>query len=296
MRTRIKLSTVAGFAALLAFSSWSALAQSGNPAPVTSSSPHDEDVLYLAAGGPGPEGPVGPIAFVSFEGGFEGKTVTGVPFTATVSVQNSQVLADGNQIQNTSTGTLARDSQGRTRRDLTLPAIGPVATAGKSAPHVSMINDPVGKVHYMLDPDKKEAHQMSGHRHKGGGHGGPAGAAVLAGSRGEEADQANVTSNSLGTKTINGVSATGTLATRTIPAGAIGNQKPIVITTERWYSAELQTVVLTKTSDPRMGEFVRQLSNIQRQEPDASLFQVPADYTIVKGPARRILHNQPTGE
>jgi hypothetical protein len=45
-----------------------------------------------------------------------------------------------------------------------------------------------------------------------------------------------------------------------------------------------------------MGEFVRQLSNIQRQEPDASLFQVPADYTIVKGPARRILHNQPAGE
>lgn len=297
MRTRTKCFAAAGLAATLAFSGWSAFAQSGTPAPLGPPPPHDEDVLYLAAGSPGPDGPVGPIAFVSFEGGFEGKTVTGVPFTASVSVQNSQVLADGNQIQNTSTGTLARDSQGRTRRDMTLPNFGPMATAGKTPPHVSMINDPVAKVHYMLDSDKKEAHQMSGHGHKGGGrHHGPEAAAVRAGSADEKSDQANVATTSLGTQTVNGVSATGTRTTRTIPAGAIGNQKPIVITTERWYSAELQTVVMTKTSDPRMGEFVRQLTNIQRQEPDASLFQVPADYTIVKGPAKRIFHNQPTGE
>lgn len=159
-----------------------------------------------------------------------------------------------------------------------------------------MINDPVANVHYMLDPDKKEAHQMSGRGHKGGMHGGPEGVAIRAGSRGEEPDQANVTTTSLGTKSIDGVSANGTLVTRTIPAGAIGNQKPIVITTERWYSPDLQIVVMTKTSDPRMGEFVRQLTNIQRTEPDASLFQVPADYTIAQGPAKRIFHNQPPSE
>jgi len=113
--------------------------------------------MYLATGGPGPEGPVGPIAFVSFEGGFEGKTVTGAPFTATVSVQNSQVLSDGNQIQNTSTGTLARDSQGRTRRDMTLPAIGPWSTSGQAAPHVVFINDSVASTQYFLDPDRKIA-------------------------------------------------------------------------------------------------------------------------------------------
>jgi hypothetical protein len=293
MRTRTKYLAPAGLAAALAFSAWTAFAQSGNPAPA-GPPPHDEDVMYLATGGPGPDGPVGPIAIIGFEGGFEGKTVSGLPFTATVSVQNSQVLADGNQIQNTSTGTLARDSQGRTHRDMTLPAIGPMA--GRSAPHVSMINDPVANVHYMLDPDKKEAHEMSWHGHKDGRHGGPKGAAIRAGSHGEEPDQANVTTTSLGVKTFNGVSATGTLVTRTIPAGAIGNQKPIVITNERWYSADLQIVVLSKTSDPRMGDFVRQLTNIQTTEPDPSLFQVPAGYTIVKGDARRAWHHQPPAE
>jgi hypothetical protein len=293
MRTRTKLFAAAGLAVILSFSGWSAFAQSGAPAGPP---PHDEDVMYLATGGPGPEGPVGPIAIISFEGGFEGKTVTGAPFTATVSVQHSQALPDGNQIQNTSTGTLARDSQGRTRRDMTLPAFGPMATAGKSSPHVSMINDPVANVHYMLDSDKKEAHQMSGRGHKGGRHAGPEAFAIQAGSPGEGPDQANVTTTSLGTKTLNGVSAAGTLVTRTIPAGAIGNEKPIVITTESWYSADLQMVVMTKTSDPRMGEFTRQVANIQRQEPDASLFHVPADYTVVQGPGKRMWHPKPADE
>lgn len=294
MRTRTKYFAVAGLAATLAFSGWSAFAQSGAPAGPPS---QEEDVMYLATGGPGPDGQVvGPIAFIGVEGGFEGKTVTGAPFTATVSVQNSQTLSDGNQIQNTSTGTLARDSQGRTRRDMALPAFGSMAAAGKSAPHVSMINDPVANVHYMLDPDKKEAHQMSGRGHKGGGHGGPEGFAIRSGSRGEEPDQANVTTTSLGTQSINGISATGTRTTRTIPAGAIGNQKPIVVTNERWYSPDLQIVVMTKTSDPRMGEFTRQVTNIQRQEPDASLFQVPAGYTIVQGPEKRIWHERPPAE
>jgi hypothetical protein len=96
------------------------------------------------------------------------------------------------------------------------------------------------------------------------------------------------TTTSLGTQMINGVSAEGTRTTRTIPAGEIGNQKPIVITVEKWYSADLQETVLTKRSDPRMGETVRQLTNIQRTEPAATLFQVPSDYTVqVGGPGGR---------
>jgi hypothetical protein len=79
------------------------------------------------------------------------------------------------------------------------------------------------------------------------------------------------------------VSAEGTRITRTIPAGEIGNQKPIVITIEKWYSAELQETVMTKRNDPRMGETVFQLTNIQRTEPAATLFQVPADYTVEQG-------------
>ena len=67
----------------------------------------------------------GDIGFGGFEAGFGGKTVTNAPFTATFSTETTQPLSDGNQIQRTTSGTFTRDSAGRTRRDLTLSAIGP---------------------------------------------------------------------------------------------------------------------------------------------------------------------------
>jgi hypothetical protein len=243
--------------------------------------PPDSNVIYEALGpGPGPLGPDDAIAFVGFEGDLGGKTVTGAPFSASFTTQTTRVLADGNQIRRSTTGTLARDGQGRTRRDLTLPAIGPWAASGKTPPHVILINDTVAGAQFVLQPDSKIARKMQwpprGRFRQGAS---PAG---MPGWQG----RTDVTTTSLGTQTINGVQADGTRYTRTIPAGQIGNEKPIVITTERWYSADLQTTVMTKRSDPRTAETVFQLTNIQRQEPDASLFQVPSDYTVKQGGPR----------
>jgi hypothetical protein len=78
--------------------------------------------------------------------------------------------------------------------------------------------------------------------------------------------------------------AEGTRITTTIPAGDIGNEQPIQIVDERWYSPELQVVVMTRHSDPRFGETTYRLTNIQRGEPSASLFQVPSDYTVKEVP------------
>jgi hypothetical protein len=82
---------------------------------------------------------------------------------------------------------------------------------------------------------------------------------------------------------MNGLPVQGTRTTRTIPVGAIGNEKPIVITVERWYSPDLQMNVMIKRSDPRTGDNVFQLTNIVKAEPDPSLFQVPSDYTVKEG-------------
>jgi hypothetical protein len=82
---------------------------------------------------------------------------------------------------------------------------------------------------------------------------------------------------------IGGVLATGTRRTTTIAAGAIGNERPIKIVSEEWSSPELQILVMTEHTDPRTGRSRYQLSNINRNEPDPSLFQIPADYTIRKG-------------
>jgi hypothetical protein len=88
---------------------------------------------------------------------------------------------------------------------------------------------------------------------------------------------------SLGTQTIEGVNAEGTRATLTIPAGEIGNTLPIEVVDETWYSPELQIIVLTRHRDPRSAETTYRLTNIDRGEPDRSLFEVPADYTVAEG-------------
>jgi hypothetical protein len=95
---------------------------------------------------------------------------------------------------------------------------------------------------------------------------------------------ANEVKEQLGKQIIEGVEAEGTRTTVTIPAGEIGNERPIEIVSERWYSPELQLVVMTRHSDPRTGETTYKLTNINRAEPAKSLFEVPADYTIKEGP------------
>ncbi len=94
----------------------------------------------------------------------------------------------------------------------------------------------------------------------------------------------NANKESLGTQTIEGVQAEGTRVTFTIPAGEIGNEQPINIVSERWYSPELQVVVMTRRSDPRSGETIYRLTNINRSEPARSLFEIPSDYTLREGP------------
>ncbi len=89
----------------------------------------------------------------------------------------------------------------------------------------------------------------------------------------------------LGSQVINGVAADGTRTTMTIPAGQIGNDQPIQVVDEVWRSSELQVIVQSQHSDPRMGTTTYSLTNISRSEPSPTLFQVPPDYTLQDAPA-----------
>ena len=89
-------------------------------------------------------------------------------------------------------------------------------------------------------------------------------------------------SESLGKQNIEGIQSEGTRTTATLPAGAIGNDRPIQTINERWYSPELQTVTMSKHSDPRSGEVTFRLINVIRAEPSPDLFQVPASYRSVE--------------
>jgi hypothetical protein len=119
-----------------------------------------------------------------------------------------------------------------------------------------------------------------------GGRGGPATFAVTG--RGGAMTALNEvagesTKEDLGQQSIEGVAANGTRTTTMIAAGTIGNEQPITIVSEQWFSPDLEMLVLTRHSDPRVGETTYRLTNITRNEPDRSLFQAPPDYTIQEG-------------
>lgn len=231
-----------------------------------------------------------------------GVTVKGAPYSATVVNESVQTLSDGNRIVQSTNGSMARDSQGRTRQTMPLPAIGNLSAA--NAPQLVFIQDPVAQTTYQLNLTDKTAHKMPmpsgppslpelstsarqvttrGFAIAGGGPGaGPQTAMVI---KTQSMDEAGETqSEDLGTQTMEGVAAHGVRTTRTIAAGQIGNDKPINIVTEMWTSPDLQTIVYSKRSDPRMGEQTFQLTNIVRAEPDASQFTVPSDFKMQDGP------------
>jgi hypothetical protein len=154
------------------------------------------------------------------------------------------------------------------------------------------INDPTKHTQYIFTPGKGEATKVM--RSEGNWKEGPqiidlsgtrerhSKQKVIVSVQGARESQQNkesaeqVKHEDLGTQTIEGVSAQGKRETVTIPAGQIGNERPIEIVTETWFSPELHTMVLRKHSDPRMGDSTYRLTDIKRAEPDASLFQPPA--------------------
>ncbi len=251
------------------------------------------------------------FSFIRSEMSFGGKVVKGAPYSAQMVNESVQTLADGNRIVHRNESSVARDSEGRTRREQVLHAIGPWTASGEPQKSI-FIQDPVAGVNYVLEPGAKTARKMTVvtvhssdgpapaealRRHPGpppeiavsGGRGGPGGPGVF-NMRVGGPNRHDAKEESLGKKIIAGVEAEGTRSTITIPAGEIGNEQPILIVSERWYSPQLQTVVMSKHSDPRMGETTFQLTNLSRDEPAHSLFEVPSDYTVKEesGPGVRM--------
>jgi hypothetical protein len=82
----------------------------------------------------------------------------------------------------------------------------------------------------------------------------------------------------LGEQVLEGLLVQGTRMKDTIPAGSMGNERPIEIVTERWYSKDLDAMVLQRFADPRFGETTSRLVNVVLGDPSPDLFQVPQGY------------------
>lgn len=247
------------------------------------------------------EGP-GSFQFISSEMSFDGKVVKGQPYSAEAVTESTQTLSDGNRINHKTSALLYRDGEGRTRREQTLTGIG-AWTADSEPLQFIVISDPVAGVQYHLDPREHVARKMPtpkieiSNKSTGAAEGKPirrqeirivSGSGEAGMGPGPNVFYQNFSTedakiDSLGKQTIEGVVAEGTRSTLTIAAGKIGNEQPIQVVTERWFSPELQVVVMSKHSDPRMGETTYRLTAINRAEPSRSLFEVPADYTVKEG-------------
>lgn len=235
--------------------------------------------------------------------GMDATPVKGAPFCAVVTTEHTQTFADGNRIHTSEASTLCRDGEGRTRRETGLNLLG--AAPQKSDAKLITIIDPVGGYRYFLDPDNKIAHKMAlpspprfARKHVGeagirmkddnmmvyrtAGEPGPDVffGNVVVNKEGHAGNDAPPATENLGDQTFDGIHATGTRMTTTIPSGKMGNEQPINVVSERWYSPELKVTVMTKHSDPWAGELKTQFSSVNTAEPDSSLFTVPADYKV----------------
>ena len=220
-----------------------------------------------------------------------GAVVTGAPYSAEQVFDQTQTLADGTHItQKTLVNKVFRDSEGRTRKER--PIFRGMNGTFEDLVIVEIV-DPVSGFRYILDPYNHVAHRFAPPE----GAKGPARyvdeiRAVPQGAKPTptlhaaspappQTDRPEISTESLGSQIIEGVNAEGQKTTRTVPIGMMGNDRPLVSVMESWFSPELRITVLTRNSDPRMGESVTQLRNIERSEPDPALFRVPPDYQVV---------------
>ena len=232
---------------------------------------------------------------------YAGGVVSGAPYSAVAVTESVQMLHDGNRIRRKNETRLYRDSEGRTRREQRLNTLGAWQLTSAVAPLV-FVHDPVQKKSFMLDVGNRVARPLVVPQFAQSWHP-QSGSTVAFGSdstlsvAGASADaffmspqttvsfsmhNLNTVTEELGERDFDGVSATGTRTRLIIDAGTIGNEQPLEVSTESWYSSRLEAVVLRKRTDPRFGEITYRLIDISLDEPDATLFRVPDDYRVVE--------------
>jgi hypothetical protein len=208
------------------------------------------------------------------------KLVKDKPFTAEAITESVQVLPDGNRIVRRNQTNYFRDSSGRTRREQTLNGLGPQTLKGPM--QTIFIYDPVAKFDYVMDPDSKQARRIIISKMES--EGGSLRTEIRINNLPSSARDAK--EETLPNKMIEGLNCTGKRITFTIPAGEIGNEKPISIVQETWYSPDIEAMVESTTSDPRSGTTTYKLTNVKRVEPPAEMFEPPSDYSV-SGPGTK---------
>jgi len=248
---------------------------------------------------------------MSIEGAVMGSPVKGEPYSATEVNESTQVLADGTRIHNENQVRVFRDGEGRIRREspeevsISDPVanvryiLNPKTQTAMEMPMgltvVRTVDSGGGAMYRMTMGPMAVAGGMAA---AGGRRGSITKTETVAVGGVKDGTAPVVWTHTLSdmkvatteaqreelpARAIEGIMSKGTRTTSTIPAGAIGNDRPIQITSERWVASDLGLTMMSRTNDPRTGETYFHLTNVNRGEPDPALFQVPAGYQVVNG-------------
>lgn len=212
-----------------------------------------------------------------------GPPVTGKPFSGVEVRHSVQVLGDGTRIETKSTDKIFRDDQGRTRveredgtvliSDAVTGSSAEISPGGHVSRRGSFNYTSTGKSATLTASSATDADMKKKFKAELDAQ---AGKIVDAQINGPIMKKMAVAGEDLGYQSVNGVTAKGTRNTNTIEAGRIGNDRPITVVSERWYSQDLEMLVKSTNSDPRFGETSYELTNILQVPPDPGLFQIPA--------------------
>lgn len=203
---------------------------------------------------------------------------TGIPYSAEEVTETTQTLSDGTHIKRKRLEKVYRDSEGRTRREYFRAQT--ESEGQEDTPQSVRIVDPLAGVSHSLNPRDHTAQKTEMRRPTAPT---PTPTTTVSGNPTPAPPASREsTREDLGTQEMEGVEVKGTRITTTIPAGAEGNDQPMQVTRENWYSPALIITMMRTTNDPRFGESVMHVTNLVRDEPPADLFQVPPDYTVVE--------------
>jgi len=230
---------------------------------------------------------------VAFAGGAtfiaeEPTGIAGAPYSGVAVTQSTTTFSDGNRIVRNASTRYYRDGQGRTRVERGVGGDG--AGNGSQSNAMITITDPVGGELYFFRTQSKIVEAMTLSPGLMAARSAVAPAAdrqvpfalmgIGMGIGASLSTEASSTSTSLGQKVVNGVMATGTRTSRTIPAGVLGNEQPITSTVDEWFSPDLDVPVQITQKSSLGGDVTLNLTQLVRGEPAASLFAPPAGYTV----------------
>lgn len=241
------------------------------------------------------------LSFVTPDANFERAVVKDAAFSAESVTEHIQTLADGNRFTRKSIAHIYRDAAGRTRREHEMTRRGSISASGE-APRLLVINDPIGRVRYVIETQAGTARktelpppQVMEAFSKARGDNAPFSVLMPTSAARRRMSEpeggqppTRPVKEKLPAQVIEGVLAEGTRTTLTIPAGEFDNEQPLTISHEEWYAPEMHMIVLMKHNDPRFGETTFRLTNINRSEPAADLLQLPPGYRVVEDRPREL--------